>query len=580
MHSGRMFAFGYALRKRQDTRFDDLPSSITPPTETLPATIVPSDVVTDPTAIASVVSAEAPSGLTTIIETQTLALTGPVPSTVTSVRTRTITDALEYASITSAAADSSSSTTEPTSSRASSTSRATAGATTDAPSSNLSTLIPAIVVPIVVVLLASLALFWFILRRRHRRELSDQPEFVMAGKGEKLSSRSNSARSVNSELRPMEKKSSPIVAQKELPSTSAWRSPAAKSTEWPTAEIGLARPLTPQDPRTGSYTRPFDQSPVAAPSPARSYRNFSGPSPSPHTTTPGRSHPPPVALNGGAGRSRGNSITNQRPPPSSRSGPSPTSRSGMSPTNLTGPSPTRTMPTGLPGSAIAPSTAFRLRDPSPSMNQNNRAQAPSRLEAPGAYNGASSISQYSPIVKDAPASALSGPSNKRQPPPPLTTMNLNKSLKTPSSASPGGMTEENLRIARLATSSRLGHSPAEPSPSPKLPPPATRSQLIPRDGSRYVLDDYYTTPDASSASHRQGASKRSSIISDADEYEDIDAKSDISSLNEFERFDFGEGAGSRSGSAAGTSLNYFAAQNSPASGRGSPFGTVLPHERW
>lgn len=236
---------------------------------------------------------------------------------------------------------------------------------------------------------------------------------------------------------------------------------------------------------------------------------------------------------------------------------------------------------GLPGSAIAPSTAFRLRDPSPSMNQHNRAQAPSRLEAPGAYNGASSISQYSPIVKDAPVTALSGPTNKRQPPPPLTTMNLNQSRKAPSSASPNGLSEENLRIARLATSSRLGHSPAEPSPSPKLPPPATRSQLIPRDGPQYVLDDYYTGQDSSNASRRQGAlSKRSSIVSDADDYEDIDAKSDVSSLNEFERFDFGEDAGSRSGSAAGASLNYFAAQNSPASGRGSPFGNVVPHERW
>lgn len=69
------------------------------------------------------------------------------------------------------------------------------------------------------------------------------------------------------------------------------------------------------------------------------------------------------------------------------------------------------------------------------------------------------------------------------------------------------------------------------------------------------------------------------MISDADEYEDIDAKSDVSSLNEFERFDFSEAANSRTGSAAGNSLNFFAAQNSPASGRGSPFGN-LTHERW
>jgi hypothetical protein len=69
-------------------------------------------------------------------------------------------------------------------------------------------------------------------------------------------------------------------------------------------------------------------------------------------------------------------------------------------------------------------------------------------------------------------------------------------------------------------------------------------------------------------------------VSDADEYEDIDAKSDVSSLNEFERFDFGTGVGSGRGSPAGNSLTYFAATNSPASERGSAFGTAGTHERW
>jgi hypothetical protein len=71
------------------------------------------------------------------------------------------------------------------------------------------------------------------------------------------------------------------------------------------------------------------------------------------------------------------------------------------------------------------------------------------------------------------------------------------------------------------------------------------------------------------------------MISDADDYEDIAAKSDVSSLNEFERFDFGETASSRGDSAAGnSSLNYFASHNSPAHGRdGSPFGNGFL-ERW
>ena len=70
------------------------------------------------------------------------------------------------------------------------------------------------------------------------------------------------------------------------------------------------------------------------------------------------------------------------------------------------------------------------------------------------------------------------------------------------------------------------------------------------------------------------------MVSDADEYEDIDAKSDVSSLNEFERFDFGNGIGSGRGSPTGPSLTFFAAQNSPASERGSAFGTNNALERW
>jgi hypothetical protein len=41
-------------------------------------------------------------------------------------------------------------------------------------------------------------------------------------------------------------------------------------------------------------------------------------------------------------------------------------------------------------------------------------------------------------------------------------------------------------------------------------------------------------------------------VSDLGEYEDIDAKSDVSSLNEFEKFEFDSARGSRAGSAAGT----------------------------
>jgi hypothetical protein len=69
-------------------------------------------------------------------------------------------------------------------------------------------------------------------------------------------------------------------------------------------------------------------------------------------------------------------------------------------------------------------------------------------------------------------------------------------------------------------------------------------------------------------------------VSDPDDYEDIDARSDVSELNEFERFDFGPAANSRGGSAAGNSLNYFASHNTPTSERGSPFGHDGTYERW
>lgn len=585
MHAGRMFPNMFGLHKRQQGQgTSDLPSSIGNPNTELPSSIGAPGIATDTAAIGTIVTADAPSGLTTIVETLTLAQTVPTPTTITTERTRTVTDALEYASITSAAA-------KPTSTRASSqsSSKSTSTATSTAEashssSSNLSTLIPAIVVPVVVVLIASLAMFWFFMRRRHRRELQSQPEFVMAGKGEKLNSRSSSARSTASNSWPAEKPS-PAVAQKELPSA---QSPPAREAEWKSPKIGAGLSYD-TTPAAGQKSSGQSMSGRARGEP-RPYQNSPGPSSAVRPATAGRGQPP-MASDREQNRNRSNSTPGQRGlPPSSRSGPSPTPRSGPSPVprGAQVPSSLNTKVQGIPNPYITgappPATAaLRLRDPSPSMGHNTRAQAPPRIEAPGAYNGNSSISQYSPIVKDTPTSAtpLSSNSNKRGPPPPLNTSNF-ASSKSPNSGSPTGLTEENMRIARLANSSRLGYSAGEPSPSPKLPPPATRSQLIPRESHKEAHDRFFAgsrTHSRDNSRQQRHSSKRESMISDADEYEDIDAKSDVSSLNEFERFDFSEAANSRTGSAAGNSLNFFAAQNSPASGRGSPFGN-LTHERW
>jgi hypothetical protein len=111
-------------------------------------------------------------------------------------------------------------------------------------------------------------------------------------------------------------------------------------------------------------------------------------------------------------------------------------------------------------------------------------------------------------------------------------------------------------------------------PSPKLPPPATLSQLIPSDSPRdekkpqwnyfgnipkvdSPASSIYSGPAAGHSRPLPGNARSNlggrdtrdddnkSEVSDLDAYEDIDAKSDVSSLNEFERFDFDSRHGSR-----------------------------------
>ncbi|KAJ9615305.1 hypothetical protein H2200_001380 [Cladophialophora chaetospira] len=598
-----MLRHGLGVHRRAPQNTSTLPPRIDNPTASLIPSIGTDGIPTaNPTGNGPIATAQAVSGFTTITELQTRAQnSGTGQITFTTEVTKTITDSAEYASITSAAAASASSTVRTTTSTTSAA--ATSSAAAKQSSSNLSTLIPAIVVPVAVVLLASLGVFWFIMRRRHRRELQSQPEFVMTGKGEKLSSRSSSSRSNTSNSAAFEKKS-PTIVQKELPSAI---SPPTAASEWPSPRVGIAS--KPQTPRESNFTgqdqqnRSLDQQrSLTANSP---YRGFRGPGqggpgygprpatagragpppPGPRPATAGRAGPPGPGRDPGANRNRSNSTPGQRGPPPPRSGPSPVSRTAPSPVPRSGPSPVpqHLRPTTSPQ---PPPSSFRFRDPSPNMNHSNRAQAPSRLVAappPGAFNGASSISQYSPIVKETPviSNMLAG----KKAPPPINTTDVRDGAKSPGSSSPPdhGLTEENLRIARLANSSRLGYTPAEPSPSPKLPPPATRSQLIPRESPKEQQDRFFGNGgnNQSGQPTSRYTSKRASVVSDAEEYEDIDAKSDVSSLNEFERFDFGAGIGSGRGSPAANSLTYFAATNSPAtSERGSAFGTATIHERW
>ena len=62
-----------------------------------------------------------------------------------------------------------------------------------------------------------------------------------------------------------------------------------------------------------------------------------------------------------------------------------------------------------------------------------------------------------------------------------------------------------------------------------------------------------------------------SVVSDLENYEDIDAKSDVSSLNEFERFEFESRNGSQRGSGSVRGLGF----NSPVGGGyNSPVGGI------
>lgn len=541
--------------------------------------------------------------------------------------------------------------------KTSSSAATSSSASSDGSSSNLGTLIPAIVVPIVVVLLVSFGGFWFWMRRRHRKQLQNT-DFAMAGKGEKLSSRSNSSRSGNPTT--AAEKSLPAVNVTELSPPQAYTDDGSRNSF---DAIGMPGPgHRTQRSRDTSGTRspnmPFG-------SRDDSHQNFSGPRPN-----TARNRPPP-SRHEPQGRNRSNSSPGNRgpppgsyrgprgPPPPRDIGPSPIMRNHPSP-NLgsglaRGPS-----PHSQPRPAPAPPGAGKMRAPSPTMASGlNRSNAPPALATnppPGAFNGASPISQYSPIVKETPNigtvatfgnSPPKSSSRDGSRPPPINTTDMSSAgaglglaavaiskdkSRSPSPRSPeeSFLTEENMRIARLANSSRLGfnqtskptspgptaqpprdfskplgfkkggpdrdspllplniahsapgQSPAATSttnPSPKLPPPATLSQLIPSDSPRderkpqwnyfgnskteSVASSLYSGLQPAPLGHNRPlpASRNGPVtnnhsrdddnkseVSDLDAYEDIDAKSDVSSLNEFERFDFDSRAGSTRGS--------------------------------
>lgn len=495
-----------------------------------------------------------------------------------------VTDSSQFSSLQAADASSSAARASASSTKTSSTPSATSTADSkSSSSSNLGTLIPAIVVPVAAVLIVSFVLFWFVMRRRHQRQIHREPEFVMASKPEKQISRGNSNSSGHSstrELVPMSK----LEKEVSISASEVKRSPADMlPPKYSSAAIGVARPMTPPDKATSG--------PAVK---EKSFPNFSSVRPSaPHKSGMSRDRSDSL-------QKSGNSANAQRsvPPPrtDSRNSP-PRSARGPSIGAMHGP----------PSHSNRPSRSDAIPPPiTTNMKNGSRAAPPKALEPPtptGAFNGASPISQYSPIIKspfslDAIAVSSSGGQAPQSFGAANTTYNYGKDSPVDESI----LSKENMRIARLANSSRLGlsNSPVEPdfplrgtnntkvlSPlsegdskiepatiSPRLPPPLTRDDL-PTKPFAQTMDSpapgssIYPSPTIGGPTPRIGTGPsttslvqnnnnniytgssanpylRASVISrlsSDDGYVDmdVDAKSDVSSLDEREKWDMESG---------------------------------------
>lgn len=344
---------------------------------------------------------------------------------------------------------------------------------------------------------------------------------------------------------------------------------------------GPSRPSTAVR-ETGSIASQFSQD-----------RRVDSPDARPSTSNDVRGRPPPSRDLSLQSNSAG-----PRLPPKSQVGQSNLSGGRNSPANAT----SSTGPRPPPSRQQAPPSAFPSTNrpsqqpkpkpvyPSPtSIQTEGRFASRHMLNPPtptGAYNGASPISQYSPIIKDGmnfetaltSASPDSRPqeakSSRKAPPSAIKTSN------SPSAQQTSDFSEENMRIARLADSSRLGFYPTKspntvneqptilepPSPSPRLPPPATRDAPpsnmnipIPPTPTESTLPSPDSRRVDSFAPDRKSVRSMISRLSSDDGYVDmeIDAKSDVSSLDDRERWQMEQS--SRNGSRAGTGLGMYGA---------------------
>lgn len=572
--------------KREPQRIDvSIPASITAPSS-----------IDGPAPTSIVADSGSKSALSTYTQSFEETVSQPASTFLnTRVQTILVTDSAQLSSIQASATSTSTDGATSAAKTSSASSETSTGAAKSSSSSNLGTLIPAIVVPVAAILIISFAIFWFIMRRKHRKQLDEEPEFVMADKLEKPISRGNSNSSGTSstrELVPMSKLEKEVaVTTSEVRRSSLDMFPP----RYTTTDIGVARPMTPPD-KAGANADGNGQRPVP---------NFSKSRPTTsHRSTPGQDR------HAGT-RSRGQSAS------STRGAPQPRLDSRISPIKPSrGPSPTMGGQMRQSPRPSRPQDAVRrpgARSPPGSqatplntnMNNGARAAPPKPLNPPtptGAFNGASPISQYSPIVKghqNLGAVAAANMAEQRSQPLPLNTSNLPGSTGTNSPVDENVLSHENMRIARLANSSRLGFnrspvgstsaprgngigralSPLSekdtrgdgPALSPQLPPPLTREDLPPRPfargpdspsggssvypspsigtGAIPSIGGGYSTTSLPQSDHNTigmasstGLPHRASIvsrISSDDGYmdEELDAKSEVSSLDERERWD-------------------------------------------
>ena len=548
----------------------------------LPSVITQPSVLDQATRTDLTYAASRTAALTVVVSTFEDTITR-TDTTLISTRLRTvmITDSAQFSSI---RASESSAKAGSQTSQTNSAKTSAATAKSDSGSNNLSTLIPAIVVPVAVVLISTFVAFWLIMRQRHKKQLKQEPEFVMASKPEKPVSRGNSNSSGHSstrELVPMSKleKEMVITTSKDVARSSLDMFPP----KYATSDIGVARPMTPPDKKKSMDKKQFT--------------NFS-------SVRPGT-----ASRNGDGNRSRSQSQT-ARDMPDSRAA----SRNGSKRPNR-GSSPSIRGHNQNPGSQGRDSPAHIQNSQRTTTGQQTTSIAGNRAPPPqslggntptGAFNGASPISQYSPIIKGIPdigTTTTTRPGEAYAQPSPLSTTHLPLARSVDSPTNDNVLSRENMRIARMANSSRLGMNDSPepgsrslsnngnkheaPATSPRLPPPLSRGDLLPKPfargpdspsggssiypspsigtGQTPRLPQLGTGPSSASlpgSAHTVGMASSTALghrvsvvsrLSSDDGYVDmeLDAKSDVSSLDERDRWEMESDRNAVSRSGAG-----------------------------